>query len=147
MKFIIDTEFIDTPTASELISFAIVRQDGESRYFEFDYPKEELTPWLKENVVPHLTGRVHSTFKKASEEIVAFIGNHRPEFWCYYGAYDYYWFCRLFGGFMKMPQYWPHRFKEFADIQDGVPPIAGVQHNALNDCRAVLAVMKSKRMA
>lgn len=142
MIYIIDTEFIDTPEASELISLAVLREDGESRYFEFDFPRCYLTPWLKENVVPHLTwGRIHS-FSEAAREIDAFVGEDKPEFWCYYGAYDWYWFCRLFGGFMQMPQDWPHRFREFNDFQQGVPDVAGAEHNALNDCRSILEAMK-----
>lgn len=145
MKYIIDTEFIDTPTCSALISLAIVRQDGAHRYFEFDYPKNELTPWLRKNVVPHLTMpymEPPTSFVEAAADIQAFVGNSNPEFWCYYGAYDWYWFCRLWGGFMDMPTKWPCRFKEFADIQDGVPDVAGAGHNALNDCRSVLHAMK-----
>lgn len=36
-----DTEFIDTPTCSALISLAIADEIGESLYFEFDYPQHE----------------------------------------------------------------------------------------------------------
>lgn len=145
MKYIIDTEFIDTPTCSELISLAIVREDGLSRYFEFVYDRSEITPWLAENVVPHLTGGETHTFAGAALEILQFLeGDRRPEFWCYYGAYDWYFFCRLFGGFMQMPQHWPHLFREFAYIQQGVPDVAGAEHNALNDCRSILAAMKAK---
>ena len=49
MIYIIDTEFIDTPNASELISLAILREDGQSRYFEFDFPRQYLTEWLEKN--------------------------------------------------------------------------------------------------
>lgn len=103
MKYIIDTEFIDTPTCSALISLAIVREDGEYRYFEFDYPESEMTPWLRENVVPHLTGERTFPASYAAHKIEEFIGDDKPEFWAYYGAYDWYWFCRLWGGFMSMP--------------------------------------------
>lgn len=148
MKYIIDTEFIDTPTCSVLISLAIVREDGESRYFEFAYPESEITPWLRENVIPHLTQRwTPATFTEAAQSVEEFIGADKPEFWCYYGAYDWYWFCRLWGGFMSMPQgRWPMLFREFADIQQGVPNVAGAEHNALNDCRSILHAMKLRGM-
>jgi hypothetical protein len=150
MKYIIDTEFIDTPTCSALISLAIVREDGAHRYFEFDYPKSELTPWLRENVVPHLT-MPHMDppyfFEEAARKIEDFIGDDVPEFWAYYGAYDWYWFCRLWGGFMSMPQgRWPMLYREFAMIQQGVPDVAGAEHNALNDCRSILHAMKLRGM-
>jgi len=147
MKYIIDTEFIDTPDASELISLAIVREDGAHLYFEFDYADSDLTPWLRENVVPHLTGK--RTFQSyAARQIQEFIGDDKPEFWAYYGAYDWYWFCRLWGGFMSMPQDkgWPMLYREFAYIQQGVPDVAGAEHNALNDCRSILHAMKLRGM-
>lgn len=146
MKYILDTEFIDTPTCSALISLAIVREDGAHRYFEFSYPKDEITPWLRENVIPHV-GKVKVSFGMAALAIERFIGDDKPEFWAYYGAYDWYWFCRLWGGFMSMPdKSWPMRYCEFADIQDGVPDVAGAGHNALNDCRSILHAMKLRGM-
>lgn len=147
MKYIIDSEFIDTPTCSTLISLAIVREDGAHRYFEFDYPEHEVTPWLRENVIAHL-GKTRTTFAAASQSIERFIEGERPEFWAYYGAYDWYWFCRLWGGFMSMPQdrEWPILCNEFAFIQQGVPDVAGAEHHALNDCRSVLHAMKLRGM-
>lgn len=142
MKYVIDSEFIDTPRCSALISLAILREDGEYRYFEFDFPKRELTPWLKKNVVPHLTGE-RTTFMLAAVDVMILVGlDEHPKFWSYFGAYDWYWFCRLFGGLMSLPKGWPQRYREFADLQDGVPPVAGAEHHALNDCQSILAAMK-----
>jgi hypothetical protein len=145
VKYVIDTEFIDTPTCSALISLGIVCEDGTFRYFEFDYPRDELTPWLDENVVKHLTGDLYS-LERAAVEIVEFIGGESPEFWCYYGAYDWYWFCRVFGGFMQMPKGWPMRFKEFAEIQSSNVTEGPSEHNALSDARAVLSAMRAHRV-
>lgn len=146
MKYVIDTEFIDTPAYSELISLAILREDGTGLYYEFEHPSGALTPWLLQNVVPHLSG-THTQKIVAAQQIQAFIGGDLPEFWCYYGAYDWYWFCRLFGGFMEMPKHWPMRYQEFLDIQNGVPDVSGAAHNAMNDCRSILAAMRLKGMA
>lgn len=146
VKYMLDTEFIDTPTCSALISLALVREDGAHRYFEFDYPAGEITPWLSMNVVPQL-GKTRSTFARAAKDIERFISTDRPEFWAYYGAYDWYWFCRLWGGFMNMPTQWPHLIMEFAYIQQGVPNVSGPEHNALNDCRSLLHAMKLRKLA
>jgi hypothetical protein len=149
MKYIIDTEFIDTPACSALISLAIVREDGRSRYFEFDFPRDQLTPWLRDNVVPHLNNPPLPlySFGAAARAIEDLIGSDIPEFWAYYGAYDWYWFCRLWGGFMNMPQgRWPMLHREFAYVQQGVPDVAGAEHNALNDCRSILQAMKLRGM-
>lgn len=146
MRFAIDTEFIDTPTCSALISLAIVAEDDRELYFEFEYPQGEITPWLRQHVVPHL-GQPHVTFPTAAKQIEPFIGHQKPEFWCYYGAYDWYWFCRLWGGFMLMPPTWPHLFNDLAHLQQGVPPMAGAEHNALNDAKSVMAALLNRSMS
>lgn len=144
MKYVVDSEFIDTPECSALISLAIVREDGESLYYEFDYPESKLTPWLRENVVPHLTG-CRASFEVAAGEIAQFIGDDKPEFWCYFGAYDWYWFCRLFGGFMELPEHWGIvAYHDFAHIQRGVPNTGAAEHNALDDAHSLLDAMRAK---
>jgi 3' exoribonuclease, RNase T-like len=143
MKYSIDTEFIDTPTCSALLSFAIVSESGVHRYFEFDYPADEVTPWLKEHVVPQL-GVTHVSFQEAAESIRRFV-RPSPTFYAYYGAYDWYWFCRLFGGFLEMPQDWPHVFTDFAHFVDEVPNIVGDEHHALNDARSLMRVVLEPR--
>jgi 3'-5' exoribonuclease-like protein len=142
MKYVIDTEFIDTPECSALISLGIVNEHGESRYFEFAYPKDSITPWLAANVLPHLTGK-QVTFAEAANDLLAFVGGESPEFWCYYGAYDWYWFCRVFGGFMQMPKGWPIRFHEFAAIQAHGVTDGPAEHNALSDAQMVLKAVKA----
>jgi hypothetical protein len=147
MKYAIDTEFIDTPTCSALISLALVSENDESLYFEFDYPEREITPWLRQNVTPHLSGH-RTTFQDAAHQIRLMIPNHRAvQFWCYYGAYDWYWFCRLWGGFMDMPDQWPNLFHEFAYIDHRVPNVYGAEHNALNDARSLMVALKRRAAA
>ena len=150
MKYALDTEFIDTPTCSALISLALVGEDSRELYLEFDYPETEITPWLAKNVTPLLSG-VHVSLEEAARMIGSFVvgssmypSMYPPEFWAYFGTYDWYWFCRVHGGFMGMPQCYPHRFREFADHQRGVPAVCGPEHNALNDARALMVAMKAR---
>lgn len=142
MKYTIDTEFIDTPTCSELISIGIASEDGRELYLEFEFPKSHLTAWLRENVVPHLKGGATVVTKtEAAEKIRAFIANTGfPEFWCYFGSYDWYWFCRLFGGLMSLPPSWPNLYYEFAHV--GRPDAIGNHHNALDDAKGLMAAVK-----
>lgn len=80
MKYAIDTEFIDTPECSALISLAVVAEDGRSHYFEFHFPQDYVTPWLEEHVIPHLTGPIVS-FEIAAVLITHLVGkDSRPEF-------------------------------------------------------------------
>jgi hypothetical protein len=102
--------------------------------------EHEITPWLRKNVLPHLA-KTAVDFATAAKGIRAFV-RRKPEFCCYYGAYDWYWFCRLFGGFMAMPPDWPHLFRELAEFQDNLPAVTGPEHNALNDARSVMAAVQ-----
>jgi hypothetical protein len=144
VKFALDTEFIDTPTASECISLALVAADERELYVEFPYPESEITPWLAQHVVPML-GSDKVSFKQAAQQIREFVGGSKfdvPEFWAYYAAYDWYWFCRVFGGFMQLPQHYPHLVRDFAYVQQGVPNVSGPEHFALNDAKSLMAAMK-----
>lgn len=148
MKKIIslDAEFIDTPAVSELISIGLVSADGRQVYFEFPYTESALTPWLRQNVVP-LLGAEKVTFGHAAQVIRDFIGGSKfdpPEFWAYYGAYDWYWLSRLMGGMMLMPEHWPHLHHDFAFLQHGVPSVAGPEHHALNDALSLMHAMKKR---
>lgn len=51
MKYYLDTEF--DGFGGELISLALVREDGESIYIVYK-TNEVLSPWVKENVIPIL---------------------------------------------------------------------------------------------
>lgn len=144
MKYALDTEFIDTPTHSELISLALVSEDNRELYLEFPYTESAITPWLQDNVVVHLNQwKVSKAF--AAKQIEHFItGNDAsdvPSFWCYYGAYDWYWFCRVFGGFLEMPPHWPHLYNEFYFVKNHVPDVSGPAHHALNDARSLMKEM------
>jgi hypothetical protein len=152
MKYALDTEFIDTEVASHLISLAIVREDGEHRYFEFPFPRAAMTPWLNENVVPHLiqsqTGIIIPAalwnFPLAASDLRTWINKQQdphPEFWAYYNSYDWYWLCRVMGGMMNLPAHWPHRCKEFAD-RGTVPQHFQPKHHALADARSLMKQMQ-----
>ncbi len=148
MIYAIDAEFIDTPTCSALISFAIVRADGKHLYFEFDYPVSEMTEWLNANVVPKLTGQPKHSFADAALEILQFIDPYEPvEIWGYYAAYDWYWLCRLFGGFMGLPRHWPHRPRELADHVASLNVHPSFEHNCLYDALATLHLASKLRNA
>lgn len=149
MKFALDTEFIDTPTASECISLALVAADGRELYIEFPYTESEITPWLAKNVVPMLKLDKIS-FKQGAQVIRDFVGGSKfdqPEFWAYYASYDWYWFSRVFGGFMEFPDFYPMLVRDFAYLQQGVPNISGPEHFALNDARSLMHAMKLKGAA
>lgn len=143
MRYAIDTEFIDTPTCSALISLALVSWDGRELYLEFDYPEPEITPWLRNNVIPHLSAE-RTGMPLASQMIREFVGGHKfdkPEFWAYFASHDWYWFCRVFGGMTEVPEFYPMIVRDFQRVGP-VPTIYGPEHHALADAKSLMSQMK-----
>lgn len=86
MKYYLDTEFNEF--GGEIISLALVREDGESLYLVYPQPKDGYGEWVKENVVPILwnipspfPGAVYAVVdaQEGARRIAAFIGtDDRP---------------------------------------------------------------------
>lgn len=140
-----DTEFIEDGKTIDLISIGMVRGDGETLYLEnSECDLTKATPWVVENVVPHLAGVAVSAPRwKIAKLVRSFVGL-RPEFWAYYADYDWVVLCQLYGTMTEIPTGWPHfcmDLKQFAmhcghPITDDGRPDA---HNALADamwCKA-----------
>lgn len=146
MHYAFDTEFIDTPSCSALISLGIAAEDSRNLYMEFDFDRSELTPWLKDHVVPHLTNEVVN-LPYAVKAITEFCNPKlygAPQFWAYYGAYDWYHLARVFGGLRNLPRGFPYRYREAAELIQGIPAVAGAEHNAINDAVSLLHTLKTR---
>jgi hypothetical protein len=109
MRLWFDTEFIEDGSTIDLMSIGIVDENGQTFYAELsDCRLERASPWVMQNVIPKLTGlRTHQfTRQECKEEVIKFCGP-KPEFWTYYGAYDWVALCQLFGTMMELPDDWP----------------------------------------
>ncbi len=120
MKIFLDTEFTGLHQKTTLISLAMVAENGEEFYAEFnDYDYTQINEWLEENVIPKLlfSGQEkvekksgQSTFiKGTSIEIVIHLsqwlaGFDHIEIWADVLAYDWVLFCELFGGALTIPE-------------------------------------------
>lgn len=158
MKYFIDTEFAEKPCQIDLISLAIVAEDGREFYAEsseFDY--SQANEWVKQNVVPQLWHLQADKSKynawirdrgcggllsrtEIAREVRLFIGDDKPEFWGYYADYDWVVFCWLFGPMVDLPKGWPmycRDIKQWADQLGGVqlPQQDTGEHHALADAR------------
>jgi hypothetical protein len=68
-KVFFDTEFTRSGQNTTLISIGFVSEDDKELYIELnDYDRNQVTPWLKENILPLLEGKGVST-----QEAVALI--------------------------------------------------------------------------
>lgn len=134
-----DTEFIEDGRTIDLMSIGMVREDGAEYYAESaDCDLSRASPWVRENVIPHLTG-VQKSRAEIVRDVVIFVGPE-PEFWAYYADYDWVALCQLFGTMMDLPEGWP---KFCLDIKQsaylvGNPSLQrpeGGDHHALADAR------------
>lgn len=139
MKFFFDTEFIEDGKTIEPISIGIVDIKGRAYYREFDVDLTCASPWVQENVVPHLLG-VTKSKEFIRDEIVEFVGKGKHEFWAYYADYDWVLMAQLFGTMMELPRHWPRFCMDLRQYMVHArfdvakrPEQTGTAHNALDD--------------
>ena len=157
MKYFLDTEFHERPNTIDLISIAIVAEDGREFYAESsEFQLNNANDWLKTNVIPHLWSqskdpmesgwvkqRITGGFMKKDDiknAILYFIGNTKPEFWGYYADYDWVAFCWLFGAMVDLPKHFPMHCMDLVQFAKQLnikklPQQTTNEHHALNDAR------------
>lgn len=123
MLYHLDTEFFEAPYSIELISIGIVADDGRKYYAENRFANLGMAmrnEWMVENVLSKL-GDYDDRFypPEIQQGIIDFVGNDpHPWFMADFASYDWYFFCRLFGGMMKLPKGWPMYVLDLAQIID-----------------------------
>ncbi|MBS1722729.1 MAG: 3'-5' exoribonuclease [Armatimonadetes bacterium] len=148
MRVFYDTEFLSEPPELHLISIGMVREDGaELSVVNKCAPWDRILthPWLSENVVPHLPPEYHPSWQTPEEirlSLVDFCG-HEPEFWAWFGSFDWVVLVNLFGQFRDVPYTWPHWSHELKQLMEkaGVSKLPArrdnMAHDALADARFV----------
>jgi hypothetical protein len=151
MNYFMDTEFDENGKTIELISIAIVAEDGREMYAvsnEFDPAK--CNDWVKANVLPKLPSKDDTSvwWKSRTEirdQIAAFLkGDDSIRIWAYFADYDWVAFCQLFGAMVDLPKGYPmycldlkqviHHGK-IEDVKKNVPQREMSKHDALDDAR------------
>jgi hypothetical protein len=139
MKIFFDCEFIDDKERIHLLSIGLVREDGSQYYAEpVETDRSLACPWVKANVLPHMTGPVKPR-NSIALEIFQFV-ERSPEFWTWFGAYDWVCLCQLYGRMLDVPPGWPNAMNDLRQLivhekigRDFLPPQYGTAHNALAD--------------
>lgn len=132
MKYFLDAEFHAEGDRIAPISLGIVAEDGRECYVEFPFDWSGASAWLRQNVRPKLTGTPTPSPYWVIREFIG--GDMQPEFWAYYGAYDWVVFCQAMGGMLAIPDGWPQWFNELMQFGDRLPDYRDV-HHALEDAR------------
>lgn len=141
MKVWFDTEFIEDGKTIDLISIGAVREDGATFYREnINCDLSRAVPWVQANVVPKLVGGLYrATRENIARDFWEFNNSSRPEFWAYYGAYDWVALCQLYGTMMDLPEGWPYYACDLKQWQETIggnltlPKQTTPEHHALND--------------
>jgi hypothetical protein len=127
-----DTEFHDDGKQIELISLGMVASDGREFYTEnIAYDRRRATPWLQANVLRYLQPGTERTTTQIAAELRAFVGTANPEFWAYFGEYDWIALRQVFGDLMAWPEGWPlsHMNLEQWRLHLGAPELPKQTHN------------------
>jgi hypothetical protein len=143
MTIFLDTEFTGLHQSGQLISLALVSLDGRWFYAEFtDYDVDSLSDWHKQHVIPNLflERDIYPSFagddgvtvlgakKKVVPELKKWIsGFEQIGIWADVLAYDWVFFCELFGGSLNLPEsifYIPNDFSTLFKIKNIDPDIA-----------------------
>jgi hypothetical protein len=150
MRFSLDTEFRDHRGGTELISIAMVADDGREFYAissEFDRAAAVADGWLKQNVLPYLEADdapKPAPLAVIADELAEFCAScddgRRPQVWAWNGAYDFYLLVKLYGRLVDVPEAVPTDFrdlKQWARQLGNItaPAQDGAEHNALFDAR------------
>jgi len=82
----------------QLMSVGMVSLDGSREmYFELKYDESQASEWVRENVVPYLTGEQIAR-EEAIKKIVDFCGNTKPHLVATVNQYDMVFWHKLFAG-------------------------------------------------
>ena len=150
MKYFFDTEYAFNTESwnrgPHLISIGIVAEDGREYYAVNHKGPYYANEFVRSQVLPHL-GEPWKTEDEIKKEVQDFIGDDVPEFWCYFGAFDYVLLSQLMGGFEQWPQKWPYLaydLRQWLDAKDlqGVSQEGDMTHHALDDARWIAATYK-----
>jgi hypothetical protein len=152
-KWYLDCEFNENGKTIELISIALVADDGREYYAtssEFD--GTACGPWLREHVIQHLPDKrewksratIRDEVKKLLLDNVP--EGEKPEIWAYFASYDWVVLCQLFGRMIDLPEGMPFFCRDLKQLMDQIeiskrdlPEQSGAAHDALEDARWVRA--------
>lgn len=159
MNYFLDCEFIEDGRTIDLLSLAMVGEDGREFYAvneEADLSK--ASPWVREHVLPQLRvshkegaqGHLTEIFGgrlPICKHVLEFAppkdslaGIEKPKFWGYFADYDWVAFCQLFGTMLDLPKGYPmycRDIKQFCDMlgDPALPEQGKGEHHALLDAR------------
>jgi len=162
MRYFVDTEFIEDGQTIDLISVGVVADDGREFYAEStEADLGRANEWVRDNVLSHLWHRQSGDERRQANrwsrdggtggflsrrhiaaDLVRFVAgdDSPPEFWAYYGDYDWVAICQLYGTMMDLPDGWPMFCMDLKQLavdkgDPDLPEQSSTEHHALADAR------------
>lgn len=153
VRCFVDTEFYEDGETIDLISIGAVRSDGGEFYaVNSDALLHRVSPWVRENVLPHLPPYGDPAWmhrNTIATRFSAFMGANifEPrtpavsELWPYYADYDHVAICQMYGTMMGLPNHFPRYTLDLKQLSWmlGNPKHPeqdkSGEHNALEDAR------------
>lgn len=157
MKYFYDTEFIEDGKTIDLVSIGIVCEDGRKYYaVSTEFNPKKADQWVKDNVLSKLPSKnvnlsdpsisprekqesfAWKSREQIKNDIIAFVGEDKPEFWAYYADYDHVVLCQLFGRMIDLPKNFPFYTRDIKQLcvslgNPELPKQGKGEHNALDD--------------
>ena len=147
MRFFYDTEFIEDGVTIDLVSIAVVSEDGEREYYAVssEHDPSRAIPWVREHVLAKLPPPASPRWRTRAQirdELLGFLtaGPGEVELWAWFGAYDHVALCQLWGAMRALPRPLPRFTRDLRQRWEDVgspplPPDPPDAHDALADAR------------
>lgn len=149
MLYWYDTEFHEDGETIDLISIAIVAEDGREYYAvndSADWGRIRENEWLMKNVVPQLPAQQEIDPYWKFHEVIAdevrdfLLFDKKPKLWGWYSAYDHVVLCQLWGKMIDLPSGIPmftHDLRSMMTTKQAMelPKQPSGVHDALADAR------------
>lgn len=147
MRYFLDTEFNEDGRVIELISIALVAEDGREFYaVSSEFKPADCNEFVRNSVLPLLPYVSEwETKQEIRDRLRSFIPyslDPIPEFWGYFCDYDWVVISQLFGAMVKLPETWPKFCRDLKQDmirlgvgKDHLPKQEGAAHDALSDAQ------------
>lgn len=151
MRYFYDCEFIEDGVTIDLVSIAVVCEDGREYYaVSNEFNADKAGPFVRRYVLPQLPSPASPLWRsreKIREELYRFFiprPGIEPELWAWASAYDHVALCQLWGSMVDLPTALPRYTNELRQHWDqhgrpSLPPVPKDAHDALADARHNLA--------
>jgi hypothetical protein len=147
VRWFLDTEFNEDGRTIDLISVAMVSEDGREYYaHSSEYDVGNCNEWVRANVLPHVAKVPPIPRHQIAADIRTLVlhSGQRPEFWAYFADYDWVALCQLYGPMIALPSGFPFYCRDLKQLmdergikKDALPKQAEAEHDALADARWV----------